>query len=353
MIKTIIGSLKNIFIFIGIALLALVLRWSIIEVYVMPRQGMMPTLLVNDHIIVNKMAYGLRVPFSSAYVSKWAQPKRGDVIVFRSPFDSSALSIRRVIGLPGDRVFFENGNLYVNEQKVVKSVPAQRKKDFSWLRDEDFSNGGITEEKEDYIHWEEVISDYTYSVLLKRKKRGYLIFGPYRVPPNYYFVMGDHRDRSQDSRTWPAQIKKAKGVVTFSRAHPGVSVFIPKGTIVRTNNLKMPEYFETQKDVTLNGVFVDVEVKARKAGLGGNVQMGQINFIESVLPKTLSVSNAHHLTGGEDQNFVLESDILGKLSKIWFSCEKTFSSVDFLCDPRYIRWNRMFFSVHHKKVIQK
>ena len=83
------------------------------------------------------------------------------------------------------------------------------------------------------------------------------------------------------------------------------------------------------------------------------MQIGQIDFIESVLLEKLSVSNAHRLTGGEDQNFVLESDILGKLSKIWFSCEKNFSAVDFLCDPRYIRWNRMFLSVHHKKVIQE
>ena len=336
-----------------VVLLALVLRWSVIEVYIMPLQGMMPTLLVNDHVIVNKMAYGLRVPFSSFFISKWSQPKRGDVIVFRSPFDSSSLSIRRVIGLPGDRIFFENGNLYVNEKKIIKTVPSERKKDSSWLKDEDFSDEGMTEVKEDYIHWEETISDYVYSILLKKKKKGYLIFGPYRVPPNHYFVMGDHRDRSQDSRTWPAQIKKAKGKVTFSRAEPGSAVLIPKGTIVRTSDLKMPEYFETQRDVTLKGLFVDVEVEARKAGLAGNVPVGQINFIESVLPEKLSVSNTHPLREGEDQNFVFESDILGKVSRVWFSCERTFSSVDFLCNPRYIRWNRIFFPIHHKKVVPK
>ena len=346
------------FIFAWVILLALTLRWSVLEIYVMPLTGMMPTLFANDHLIVNKMAYGLRAPFSSYYISQWAEPRRGDVIVFRSPFDRGSLSIRRVIGVPGDRVFFERGNLYVNEQRTPKRPPTRRKKDFSWVRDEDFSDGGLTEDKSHYAHWEEELSDFTYSVLLKKKQKSYLIFGPYRVPPRYYFVMGDHRDQAQDSRTWPARIQKAKGVVTFSRAKPkggapgagrgGRAVRIPKGTLVRTADPQLPEYFETQQTVLLKGVSVEVKVTARKAGLAGNVPAGQITVIESRLPARLAVYNARALTGGKDKNLVFEPDILGRVSRVWFSCEKTLTMLSFLCDPGYIRWNRTFFPVHHR-----
>ena len=159
--------------------------------------------------------------------------------------------------------------------------------------------------------------------------------------------MGDHRDRSQDSRTWPTRVAKAKGTVTFSRAEAGPSVFIPKGTLVRTNDAKWPEYFETKKDINLEGLFVDVEVEAKKAGSAGNVPAGRINVIEDRLLATLSVSNAQVLIGGKDENMVFELDILGRVSRVWFSCEKTMTLVFFLCDPRYMRWGRTFFRVHH------
>ena len=130
MIKKTTYLLNSIFIITSVLLLALVLRWSVSEIYVIHFQGMMPTLFSNDHVIVNKLAYGLRAPFSSPYISQWSRPKRGDVVVFHSPFAPHSLSIRRVVGLPGDRIFFENGNLYINEQKVVQQIPSKRKKIF-------------------------------------------------------------------------------------------------------------------------------------------------------------------------------------------------------------------------------
>ena len=346
MTKRIIIFFNSVFISIWVVLLALILRWSVLEVYVLPLRGMMPTLFMNDHVIVNKLAYGLRMPFLDYYISRWSHPKRGDVVVFRAPFDSRSLSIRRVVGVPGDRVFFENGSLYVNEKQVTKQIPSDRKKDFSWVRDEDFSDEGITEDKSHYIHWEEMLANSPYSILLKKKKKGYLIFGPYRIPSRYYFVMGDHRDYSQDSRTWPARIQKAKGKVTFSRADTGSAVLIPKGTLVRTGDLKLPEYFETQKEATLVGLFIDVDVIARKAGLAGNVLVGQINMIEGPLSKKLSVSNADIFSGGKDENLVFELDVLGRVSRVLFSCEKTLTISSFLCDPRYMRWDRTFFPVY-------
>ena len=349
MIKKVLNFLYPILTTAWLILLALVLRWSVLEVYIMPFHGMMPTLLPNDHIISNKLAYGLRIPFSSHYLSQWSRPKRGDVIVFRSPFDLRSLSIRRVVGVPGDRIFFENGSLYVNEKKIAKQVPNKRKQDWSWLRDEDFSDEGLTEDKSHYTHWEESLSHYSYSILLKKKQQDYLIFGPYSVPMGYYFVMGDHRDRAQDSRTWPARLKKANGLVTFSRSKVGKPLAVPKGTLLRTVDLRLPEYFETTKKALLKGLSVDVPIQAKKAGGAGNVAPGQIRIIEGPLSHSLSVYNALALKEGEDQNLVREQDILGRLSRVWFSCEKTIRSVPFLCDPRYMRWNRMFFPIHHRR----
>jgi len=157
--------------------------------------------------------------------------------------------------------------------------------------------------------------------------------------------MGDHRDRVQDSRTWPSHTQRATGEVTFSRAVAGPSILIPKGTFVRTSHSTLPEYFETLKTVRLEGLYVDAPIQAKKGGLSGNVLAGQIDTIEGQFPLSLSVRNAQVLSSGKDENLVRESDIIGRVQRVWLSCEKTFSFTDFLCDPRFIRWGRTFISV--------
>ena len=230
--------------------------------------------------------------------------------------------------------------------KFLKKKPIKRIKDFSWVRDEDFSAGGKTEDKSHYTHWEEQLDKRSYGVLLNNRRKGYLIFGPYRIPKGHYFVMGDHRDRSQDSRTWPAQLEKARGEVTFFREKKESVIVIPKGTLVRTDHARLPEYFITLEKVLLEGMSVDAPVQARKAGLGGNVSAGRIRVIEADLPSELSVKNTEVLQGGRDENLVVEADILGRVGWVWFSCEKTLPVVHFLCDPRTIRWGRTFYKVH-------
>ena len=272
-------------VFAYLILLALTLRWSVLEVYVMPFNGMMPSLFAGDHVFVNKMAYGLRAPFFSQYFATWSPPKRGDIIVFRSPFDRKSLSIRRVVGIPGDKIFFEDDHLWLNGQKIPLTLPNDRKKDFSWVRDQDFSDGGLTEDKSHYTHYEEQLADSVYSVLIRKKKAQHLVFGPYLVPPQHYFVLGDNRDRAQDSRTWPKTMPKT-----------------------RTKRLK-----QTQDQGAEGGITTE-----------GNPQ-------------------------GEDQNLVFFPDILGRLSYVWFSCEKNLKIIPSLCDFRTIRWNRTLFSVHHRK----
>ncbi len=246
---------------IWVIVLALVLRWSVVEIYRIPLSDMLPTILPHDYITINKMAYGLRLPFSSPYTIQWSHPARGDVIVFRTPFDSKYLSIRRVIGLPGDHILVKNDIVYLNEKQILHTIPNRRAKDFSWIKDEAFSNEGITENKNHYGHWEEHLSGRAHSILLKKNKSRGLVFGPYHIPPGYYFVMGDHRDRSQDSRTWPVQ----------------------------------------------------------KSG-----------------------DNEKYT------NLVSESDILGRANRILISCQQTIPVLDFLCHPKFIRWNRIFLSIYYQ-----
>lgn len=182
--------------------LALVVRWAFFEAYVIPSTSMLPTLLVNDHIFVNKIIYGLRAPFSERWFAQWRSPKRGEVVVFKAPADKGQYLIKRVVGLPGDRVVYENGHLYVNEKLVEKTIPRDLRDEFFWLRDADFPGDLAVGGKSLYVHWEEQIGPKHYSVLLRKESGHEATFGPVTVPEGQYLVLGDNRDNSQDSRAW-------------------------------------------------------------------------------------------------------------------------------------------------------
>ncbi len=146
-------------------ILALFIRTFVIQAFKIPSGSMLPTLQIGDHLLVNKFKYGIHMPFMDKYIFEFDGPQFQDIIVFEFPEDPSKDFIKRVVGLPGDVVEIKDKKFFRNGRHV----------------------------EEDYIqHRDRRIVD-------KRDD-----FGPYTVPENSYFVLGDNRDESYDSRFWGA-----------------------------------------------------------------------------------------------------------------------------------------------------
>lgn len=161
----ILSFVKTLAIFLAAAFF---LRASVVEAFKIPSLSMYPTLKEGDHILVSKLSYGLRLPLITNTVMGYAEPHRGDIVVFtrpddpRSPEDDSAINIiKRVIGLPGEKLEVRDTKVYINDAPI----------------------------DEPYAHWDfEGLPDGN--------------FGPATIPAGHIFLMGDNRDHSKDSRFW-------------------------------------------------------------------------------------------------------------------------------------------------------
>lgn len=182
-------------------LFVLTLRWAVFEPYLIPSGSMIPSLLIHDHIFVNKLAYGIRVPFSSQWLWRFSHPSRGDVVVFRSIEDDSIFMVKRVIGLPGDHIRLEeNGSLILNGEKVPLRPLAPGEVSMrlpNWTRDQ------IENYLAGFEFAEEDLGQGPHLVMWNRGRYA-APSEEFTVPDGYLFFMGDNRDNSSDSRVWGA-----------------------------------------------------------------------------------------------------------------------------------------------------
>ena len=174
--------------FFPIFLIVLLLRSFLVEPFRIPSGSMMPTLLVGDFILVNKYTYGIRLPVVDIKIIEIGSPKRGDIVVFRYPEDPTTPFIKRIIGLPGDHVVYNKKRLYINGKQVpIKPLGT-------------YTGDGSGVMMTGARWFKEVLEDANHDILLA-PNRGSLDANLI-VPQGNYFVMGDNRDNSKDSRYW-------------------------------------------------------------------------------------------------------------------------------------------------------
>lgn len=205
---------------LGLALLiVLMIRSSVVEAFKIPSGSMIPTLLIGDHIFVNKFAYGFKLPFSDwvmdhpVYLIKREPPKRGDIIVFKYPRDESFYYIKRVVGIPGDKIEQRNKVLYINDQIVNRDLIQGESTEtlFKILNDSKYTSASIDV-------FNEKLNDANHLIMLEKTSYINDSFGPITVPSESLFVMGDNRDFSNDSRFWgfvPMKNVKGKAMVVW------------------------------------------------------------------------------------------------------------------------------------------
>ena len=148
-------------------LIAVLIRTFVIQAYKIPSRSMVPTLLVGDHLLVNKFIYGVKIPIVRKMLISVSEPKRGDIVVFEYPQDRSKDYIKRVIGVAGDKIEIKNKEIFINDKP-----------------------------------YKDTFGVYSDSAVIPAVVQPRDNFGPVTVPKDSLFVMGDNRDESYDSRFW-------------------------------------------------------------------------------------------------------------------------------------------------------
>jgi signal peptidase I len=174
--------------FFPVILVVFLIRSFVVEPFKIPSGSMMPTLLAGDFILVNKFTYGLRVPLLNNTFIEVNKPQRGDVFVFHYPPDPSIDYIKRVVGLPGDKIAYRNKQIFINGEPVALSL----------VGDYQYVTSGLN--MVNAKHYQEQLGEVRHDVLIE--DNSLTIDGETEVPAGHYFAMGDNRDNSKDSRSW-------------------------------------------------------------------------------------------------------------------------------------------------------
>ncbi|HEY4215488.1 MAG TPA: signal peptidase I [Gemmatimonadaceae bacterium] len=180
---------------LGALIIYLFVKTLFVEAYRIPSGSMIPTLLVGDWLFVNKLAYGPTIPFTNAHLPGYTNPKHGDVVVFESPYqadnspDFTPTLVKRLIGMPGDTLYMRDGQLYLNGIAQHQGFAATNYKGSDTATSADF----------DWQHTNEVKAS-RFGPAPAQPNLGN--WGPLLVPANHYFMMGDNRYCSKDSRYW-------------------------------------------------------------------------------------------------------------------------------------------------------
>lgn len=188
--------LKSILPLIYLVTALFALRYTIVEPYVVPTGSMEPTLKTGDRLYALKCAYDVRVPFLGWEIFKTGALKRGDVILFKNPENPDITYVKRAIGLPGDKITYRNGRLFVNDEEVKKAPFANTEVMY------DIDN---KDEKTLYLETLGGVRHYAILTNMPEENRVYheqrfMRFLETTVPPDHFFFIGDNRDNSHDSR---------------------------------------------------------------------------------------------------------------------------------------------------------
>jgi signal peptidase I len=157
-----------------------------------PSGSMKPTILEGDRLLVNKLAYDLKVPFTTWRLAEWSGPERGEIVVFFSPVDGTRM-VKRVVGTPGDVVEMRRGRLFINDQ-AAQYQPLSSS----------ISDQLATSDQAEAVFASEKVGRKSHAVMGLPQRLALRDFGPVQVPAEHFFMMGDNRDNSLDSRSYGA-----------------------------------------------------------------------------------------------------------------------------------------------------